>query len=135
SEEELAPRRPPVVAAGNDHAVAEPFDAVAVAELRDRVGPLVLDLDLARLAGVVGLHRVQVGERLLGPGLDRLARPGRDEGARALHAGAALHLHRRQASAEELGALAAGGLVARDQHHRTTPGPAERGVDARLADE
>src|SRR5512132_2629070 len=64
SEKELLPRRPPVVGAGDDRAGVDKLDAVAVAELGDRVGPLVLDLDIARLAGVVGLDRVQIAERL-----------------------------------------------------------------------
>src|SRR3954452_10266306 len=74
SEEELLPRRPPVVGAGDDRARVDELDAVAVAELRDRVGPLVLDLDLTWLARVVRLDSVQVAERVLGAGLDCFTR-------------------------------------------------------------
>src|SRR6185503_181540 len=134
-EEELLPRRPPVVGAGDDGAVVDDLDAVAVAELRDRVGPLVLDLDLAGLARVVGLDRVQVAERLLGAGLNSFTRARGNEVACALHARAALHLHRREPGAQQVAALLAGGLVAGHQQHRAAPVAAERGVDARLADQ
>src|SRR5206468_2395818 len=102
SEEELLPRRPPIVGARDDRAGIDELDAVSVAELRDRVGPLVLDLDLTWLAGVVGLDRIEVAEGLLGARLDRLSRAGGDKVARAEHAGAALDLHRRQAVAQQL---------------------------------
>jgi hypothetical protein len=43
-----------------------------------------------------------------------------------------LHLHRLEAVAEELRALAAGGLVAGHEQHRAAPGAAQRGVDPGL---
>src|SRR4051812_19587234 len=135
SEEELLPRRPPVVGARDDRAVVDQLDAVAVAELRDGVGPLVLDLDLARLARVVGLDGVQVAERLLGAGLDCFTRARGHEVARAEDACAALDLHRGEAVAEQVAALLARGLIAGHEHDRRAPGAAERGVDAGLADE
>ena len=54
-EEELPPRIPPVVGPGDDHAVAHPLDALPVAERIRSARVLVLDLDLARVAGQVRL--------------------------------------------------------------------------------
>src|SRR5436190_16221230 len=134
-EEKLAPRRPPVVGARNDRPRVDDLDAGAVAELRDRVGPLVLDLDLAGLAGVVRRHGIQVPERLFGAGLDCLTRARGHEAACALDARALLDLHRRQAVAEQFRSLTARRLVAGDHQHRAAPGATERRVDPGLADE
>src|SRR4029450_2006744 len=71
----------------------------------------------------------------LRPLLDALAGPRRDEAARALDPRAALHLHRREAVAEQLLALLARGLVAGHHDHGAAPGTAERRVDPGLADE
>src|SRR5919197_2807243 len=82
-EEELPPGRPPVVAAGDDRPRIDDLDALAVAELRHRPGPLELDLDLARLARVVRLDGLQVRERLLRAGLNQFAGALRLEHPRA----------------------------------------------------
>src|SRR5262245_19726913 len=65
SEVEVRPRPPPVVAAGDDRARARHFDVLAVAVLLEAVRRRELDLDLARLAGVVRLHSREVLQRLL----------------------------------------------------------------------
>src|SRR5919197_2337135 len=82
-EEELPPGRPPVVAAGDDRPRVDDLDALAVAELRHRPGPLELDLDLARLPRVVRRDCLQLRERLLRAGLNEFAGALRLEHARA----------------------------------------------------
>ena len=64
-EEELLPGFPPGRRLDADRAPVEPLDTRVEAQPVGRLGALELDLDLARAAGVVGRHRLQVGERLL----------------------------------------------------------------------
>ena len=98
-----------------------------------RLGALELDLDLARAAGVVGRHRLQIGQRLLRALLDQLPRPHRRQHPRRAGAERALDRHRRQSLTEQCLPLAAGGLVAGDEQHRAAPRAAERRVDPGLA--
>src|SRR5207253_2694582 len=133
-EEELLPGRPPVVGPRDDRPVVDELDAGLEAQLLRRRRALVLDLDLARLAGVVRGHGFQVGESALGAFLDELARPARRQQPRRLQAEALLDLDRRQAVAEQRLGLAAGCAIPRHEQDRTTPRPAERGIDACLAD-
>src|SRR5205085_2966382 len=65
----------------------------------------------------------------------QLAGPRRGQLPRGELAEAALDGDRRHAGAEQVAGLRARRLVARDQEHGAPPGPAERRVDTRLADE
>src|SRR4249919_1952052 len=76
-EEELLPRRPPVVGAGDDRPVVDQLDAMLVPQLLRRACRLVLHLDLARLARVVRRHGLEIRQCRLGAFLDQLARPRR----------------------------------------------------------
>src|SRR4029453_5586303 len=119
---------------GHDRAVVEELDAVLEAHLPRCGRVLVLDPDLARLAGVVRMDGLQVRERLLRAGLDQLTRACRYEHPRARLADARLDSDRRQAVAEKLLAFPAGRLVAGDDQDRATPCSPERRVCPRLAD-
>ena len=105
-EVELAPRRPPVVGPRDDRSPVEHLDAGPVVIALYLVRPRVLDLDLARLARVVGLDLREILERALGAVLDELPRAGGREIARAEPAQPLLDGDRRDAFAEELGRLA-----------------------------
>ena len=83
--------------------------------------------------GSYGATAVRSRERGFGGRLDHLPRPRRRELARAEPAEALLHGHGREAVAEQSPSFAARGLVAGDEHDRTAPGSAERGVDPGLA--
>src|SRR5207248_4398991 len=134
-EEEPSPGGPPVVGAADDLPRLDELDAVLAAVLLGRVRRRQLDLDLARAARVVRGHRREVAERLLGAGLDQLPRaPGRDL-AGAVAARALPHGGGREAGAEELPRLLARRPVAGHEQDMAAPGPAQRRVDPRLADE
>src|SRR5438067_6832599 len=134
-EEELLPRRPPLVRSRDDRARVDRLDARAVAQLRDRAGPFELHLDLARLAGVVGRDGLEVRQRLLRARLDELTGPLRLQHSRAEDEDSLLHCDGREPLAEKRLALAARRGVAGDHQDGAAPGAAERRVDARLADQ
>src|SRR5262249_46237502 len=71
------------------------LDALAVHVLLHPERGEELDRDLARLARIVGLDRGEMRERLLGAGLDQLARLLRRLHTRAHRAEALFHLDRR----------------------------------------
>src|SRR5437773_2177977 len=134
-EEELSPRRPPVVGAGDDRSRVEELDPGAVADLRGRLRPLVLDLDLARLTGVVRSDGRQIRERLLRTCLNELTRPRRRDHPRARDTSPLLDLDGGQPLAEQLFSFGTGSLITGHEQHRAAPGPAERRIDPGLADE
>ena len=83
----------------------------------DEVGAHELHLDLARMPGVVGSHRVEIAERALGALLDQLTGPLRRDVPGAVASEALLHRDGRQALAEKLAAFLANGMVAGDEEH------------------
>src|SRR5207248_6293118 len=76
-EEELTPRRPPIVPSRDDLPRLRDLDAGAVPVLLDVVRGVEVDGDLRRRARVVRCDGPQVGERALRAGLDQLTRPRR----------------------------------------------------------
>src|SRR5919106_2142572 len=133
-EEELAPGGPPGIGAGGDRAAVEDLDAVAVAVAvgEARVGED--GLDIARLARVVGRDAVAPLDPLLRRGLDQRPRAHGRQVTCAVPAETLLDRHGDELRPEEFGGLAADDVVAGDEDDGTAPRPAERRVDAGLAD-
>ena len=128
------PGGPPVVAADDERARVVTSTPSGWRTPSRRSGG-ELDLDLARLAGVVRRDRREVRERRSRPpsisspcALRRLL-------PRAEPAEPDLHLDGRQPGAEQRAPLVAHRAVAGDEQHRAAPVAAQRGVDPGLADE
>src|SRR5205823_5819799 len=112
SEVELRPGRPPVVGPRHERMRVELLDPLPVPVLDEPRRRMELDLDLARPARVVRLHRVEILERPLRTLLDQLASLERRHLPRARLAQALLYGHCREALPEQRRRLAAHGLVA-----------------------
>ena len=101
-EVEGRPGLPPGVGGDRDGAVVDALDARPEAKLVDGERVLELDADLAGAVQLPGRDRLQVGERLLRPGLDQLPRAHRRDLPRGGGAEPLLHDHSREPVAEQL---------------------------------
>src|SRR5438445_4814068 len=126
------PGAPPVGTGGADLAITDRLDAGLFAVLIEGIGLGELHNQLRGAAGVVGLDRLQVPERLFCSRLDHFARTLRRHLPRRVAGDALFDGDRGQAVAKQVARLVAGGLVAGDEQHRTAPGATERSVDTGL---